>query len=145
MRSSIIILLITQVLAANQAAFHGHIPYNILDVKLGIRPQQQNIPTSQVARDVLDQTKMIHQVVRRNAMQTYINYKTYYVKKANASKLRKADYVYVSQPKADHQGSEILFTEFRRIGPYIIEKLLPNNNYLVCKIGTNKTHVLHQL
>ena len=49
------------------------------------------------------------------------------------------------QPKPDHQGSKIPFTEFRWIGPYIIEKLLPNNNYLVRKIGTNKTQVLHRM
>ena len=30
------------------------------------------------------------------------------------------------------------------MGPYIIEKALPNNNYLVRKIGTNKTQVLHR-
>ena len=49
------------------------------------------------------------------------------------------------QPKADHQGSKIPFTEFRWVGPYIIEKVLPNNNYLVRKIGTNKTQVLHRM
>ena len=47
--------------------------------------------------------------------------------------------------KADHQGSKIPFTEFRCIGPYILEKVLPNNNYLVRKIGTNKTQVLHRM
>ena len=45
----------------------------------------------------------------------------------------------------DHQGSEIPFTEFRWVGPYIIEKVLPNNNFLVRKIGTNKTQVLHRM
>ena len=35
------------------------------------------------------------------------------------------------------------FTEFRWIGPYIVEKALPNNNYLVRKLGTNKSQVLH--
>ena len=49
------------------------------------------------------------------------------------------------QPKADHQGSKIPFTDFRWIGPYIIEKVLPNNNYLVREIGTNKTQILHQM
>ena len=117
--------------------FHGHIPYNILDIKLGIHPQQQPIPTSQIGQDVLDQTEMIHQDVRKNAMQAYIKYKVNYDKKANASKLKEADYVYVLQPKADHQGSKIPFTEFRWIGPYIIGKVLPKNNYLVRKIGTN--------
>ena len=88
--------------------FHGRLPYNILDLKLGIRPQQQPIPTSQIAHDVLDQTE-----VRKNAMQAYIKYKAFYAKKANASKLKEADYVYVLQPKADHQGSKIPFIEFR--------------------------------
>ena len=125
--------------------FHGRIPYNVLDLKLGIRPQQQPIPTSQFAQEVLEQTEMIHQDVRKNIMQAYIKYKAYYDKKANASKLKEADYVYILQPKADHQGSKIPFTESRWIGPYIIEKVLPNNNYLVRKIGTNKTQVLHRM
>ena len=64
---------------------------------------------------------------------------------AKASKLKEADYVYVLQPKADDQGSKILFTEFRWIGPNIIGKALPNNIYLVRKIGTNKTQVLHRM
>ena len=59
-------------------------------------------------------------------MQAYIKYKAYYDKKVNASQLIEADYVYVLQPKADHQRSKIPFTEFRWIGPYIIEKVLPN-------------------
>ena len=125
--------------------FHGRIPYNILDLKLGIRPQRQPIPTSQIAQDILEQTEMIHQDVRKNTLQAYIKYKAYYDKKANASKLKEADYVYILQPKADHQGNKIPFTEFRWVGPYIIEKALPNNNYLVRKIGTNKTQLLHRM
>ena len=125
--------------------FHGRIPYNILDLKLGIRPQRQPIPTSQIAQDILKQTEMIHQDVRKNTMQAYIKYKASYDKKANASKLKEADYVYILQPKADHQGSKIPFTEFRWVGPYIVEKVLPNNNYLVRKIGTNKTQLLHRM
>ena len=125
--------------------FHGRIPYNILDLKLGIRPQQQPIPTSQIAQDVLDQTEMIHQNVRKNTMQAYIKYKAYHDKMANASKLKEADYVYILQPKADHQGSKIPFIEVRQMGPYIVEKVLQNNNYLVRKIGTDKTQVLHRM
>ena len=125
--------------------FHGRIPYNILDLKLGIRPQQQPVPTSQNAQEVLEQTEMIHHYVRKNTMPAYIKYKAYYDKKANASKLKEADYVYILQPKADHQGSKIPFTEFQSVDPYIIEKALPNNNYLVRKNGTNKTQVLHRL
>ena len=100
--------------------FHGLIPDNILDLKLGIRPQQQPIPDPQIAKVVLHQTERIHQDVRKNAMQAYIKYKAYFDKKANASELKETDYVYVIQPKADHQGSKNPFTEFLWIGPYFI-------------------------
>ena len=84
---------------------------------LGIRPQQQPIPTSQISQDVLDQTEMIHLDVRKNAMQAHIKSKAYCDKKVNASKLKEADYVYVSEPKADQLGSNIPNTEFQWIGP----------------------------
>ena len=122
---------------------HFRIPYKILDLKMGIRRQQAPIPTSQIAQDIFDQTQMIYRDVRRNDIQSYIKQKAYYDKKVNASKLQEADYVYALQPKADHQGSKILFTEYRCIGPYIVEKLLPNNNCLVSKTGTKKTQVFH--
>ena len=78
-------------------------------------------------------------------MQVYIKYKAYYDKKANASNLIEADYVYVLQAKADHQRSTIPFTDFQWFGPYIIENLLTDNNCLVRKIRTNKTQVLHRM
>ena len=125
--------------------FHGRITYNILDLKLGIRPQKTPAPDSEIAQDVLEQTEMIFQDVIRNTMQAYIKCKAYYDKKANATKLKQSDYVYILQPKADHQGSKIPFTDFRWIGPYIVEKVLPNNNYVVRKIGTKKTQILHRM
>ena len=124
--------------------FHGRIPYNIYDLERGIRPQKIPSPDSPIPQDLLEQTEIIFQDVRKNAMQAYINHKAYFDKKANASKLKQADYVFILQPKADHKGSKIHFTDFRWIGPYIIEKVLPNNNHLVRKIGTNKTQILHR-
>ena len=125
--------------------FHGRNPYNILDFKMGIRPQKIPPPDSQIAQDVLEQTETIFPDFRKNAMQACIKYKADYDRKANASKLKQADYVFTLQPKADHQGSKTPFTDFRWIGPYIIEKVLPNNNYLVRKIGTNRTQILHRM
>ena len=125
--------------------FHGRSPYNILDLKMGIRPQKIPPPDSQIAQDVLEQTEIIFQDVRKNAMQAYIKYKAYYDRKAKASKLKKADYVFILQPKADHEGSKIPFKDLRWIAPYSIEKVLTNNNYLVRKIGTNKTQILHRM
>ena len=111
---------------------------------MGIRPQKIPSPDSQFAQDELEQTEIFFQDVRKNVMLAYIKYKAYYDTRANASNLKQAEYVFILQPKADHQGSKLHFTEFRWIGPYIIEKVLPNNNYLVRKIGTNKTQFLHR-
>ena len=134
------------ILAVSQAeVFHGPIPYNILESKLVIRQPQAPIPTSQTSQDVLDQTQMFYHDCRRNAMQAYIKHKAHYDKKANASKLKKADYVNVLQLKAVHQGSKIPFMEFRWIGHYITGKVLPNNKYLVREIGTNKTQVFQRM
>ena len=100
---------------------------------------------SQIVQDVLHQTEMIHQGVRKNALQAYIKCKVYYDKKASASKLKESGFVNFSQPNVDHQGSKIPFTEVRWIGPYIFENVLLKNNYLARKIGTNKTHVVHRM
>ena len=61
--------------------FHGRNPYNILDLKMGIRPQKISSPDSKIAQDVLEQTEMIFQEVRKNDKQAYIKYKAYYDKK----------------------------------------------------------------
>ena len=66
--------------------FHGRIPYNILDLKLGIRPQKFPSPDSEVAQDLLEQTEASFQDVRKNAMQAYIKYEAYYGKKSQCLK-----------------------------------------------------------
>ena len=78
-------------------------------------------------------------------MQSYIKYKKYYDKKAKASPLKEKDYCFILQPKADHQGSKIPLRDFRWIGPYLVEKVLPNNNYIVRKLNTNNTQILHRI
>ena len=73
------------------------------------------------------------------------NTKRVRIKKADASKLKEQQYVYVLQPKADDHGCKNPFTDFGWIGAYIVEKVLPNNTYLVRKLVTNKTQVLHYM
>ena len=78
-------------------------------------------------------------------MQSYIKYKEYYDRKAKAAPLKENDYCFVLQPKADHQGSKIPFRDYRWVGPFVIQKVLPNENYIVRRINTNKTQILHRI
>ena len=69
----------------------------------------------------------------------------YYDRKAKAAPLQQNDYCFILQPIADHQGSKILFQKHRWIGPYVVGKVMPNENYKVRKLNSNKTQILHRL
>ena len=122
---------------------HGRVPHNILDHKLGLRFNPNAAPTTDFAEELLRRTKILYDKTKKNVMQPYIKYKRHYDKKARESPLKK-DHCFILQPKADHQGSKIPFRDFHWIGPYLVEKVLPNNNYIVRKAYTNKTQILHR-
>ena len=125
--------------------FHGGIPHNILDQKLGLRFNPNIAPTTDFAEELLRRTKILYDKTKKNVMQSYIKYKKYYDKKSKASPLKEKDHCFILQPKADHQGSKIPFRDFRWIGPYQVEKVLPNNNFIVRKLNITKTQILHRI
>ena len=57
--------------------YHGRIPYKFLDLRMGVRSEKVQTRDPQYAQDVIEQTEMIHQEVRKNAMEAYIKYKAY--------------------------------------------------------------------
>ena len=72
-------------------------------------------------------------------MQSYIKHKRYYNKKAKVSqvsRLKEKYHCIILHPKAVHQGSKL---------PGLVEKVLPNNIYLVRKLNSNKTKILHRI
>ena len=125
--------------------FHGRIPHNILDYKLGYNPNPKYLPHTDVAEEVQRRMKILLDQTKKNIMQSYLKYKAYYDRKAKASPLETTDYCYVLNPKADTQATKIPFREFRWQGPYKVEKVLPNNIYIVRRLGTNKTQLLHRI
>ena len=78
-------------------------------------------------------------------MQSFLKNKEYYDRNDKASPLKQNDYCFILQPMADHQRSKILFREFRWIGPYIVKKVMANENYIVRKLNSNKTQILHRI
>ena len=125
--------------------FHGRVPHNILDHKLGLRLNPNIAPTTDFAEELMRRTKILYDKTKKNVMQSYIKYKRFYDKKAKASPLKEKEYCFILQPKSDHQGSKIPFRDFRWIGPHLVEKVLPNNNYIVRKLNTYKTQFLHRI
>ena len=125
--------------------FHGRIPHNILDHKLGNNPNEQINPTTEFAEEIQNRTKILIDKTKQSVMQSCIKYKEYCERKAKAAPLMENDYCFVLQPKAAHQGSKILFRDYRWVGPFIVQKVLPNENYIVRRNNTNKTQRLHRI
>ena len=126
--------------------FHGRIPHNILDYKLGYNPNPRYQPQTDTAGELQRRMQILLDQTKKNIMQSYLRYKAYYDRKAKAAPLETTDYCYILNPKADTQTTQkIPFREFRWCGPYKVEKVLPNNNYIVRRLGTNKTQLLHRI
>ena len=125
--------------------FHGRIPYNVLDHKLGNNPNKNFLPTTDFGEELQQRTKIPIDQTKKNITQSYFKYKEYYDRKTKATPLQEKDYCFVLQPKADSQGSKIPLRVFRWIGPFIVQKVLPNNNYIGLRSNTNKTQILHRI
>ena len=125
--------------------FHGRKPYNVLDLKFGLKQNQKPNSTTDIGEEVVQKTRMIHESVSKHLLHSYIRYKQYCDKKAAAHPLAANDYCYALHPQANNQGSKLPFREFLWTGPFVIVKTLPNNNYLIRKSQTNKTQILHRI
>ena len=96
--------------------FHGRIPFNVLDHKLGNNPNKNFLPTTELAEKVQQRTKTLIDQTKKKIMQSFLKYKDYYDRKAKAAPLKqKKDYCFILQPKYDSQASKVPFREYRWI------------------------------
>ena len=125
--------------------FHGRIPFNVLDHKLENNPNKNFLPTTEFAEEVEQRTQILIDQTKKNIMQSYLKYKDYYDRKAKAAPLKEKDFWFVLQPKADNQASKIPFRDYRWIGPFVLQTVLSNAKYIVRRLNTNKTQILHRI
>ena len=78
-------------------------------------------------------------------MQSYVKYKNCYAKKARTWPLQDKKLIIHFTIQSGPSKSKITFRDLRWIGPYVIEKVLPNKNCAVRRINTNNTQNLHQV
>ena len=68
--------------------FHGRVPHNILNHKLGLRFNPNVTTTKEFAEELLHRTKILLDKTIENIMQSYIIYERYYDQKAEDSLLK---------------------------------------------------------
>ena len=86
--------------------FHGRIPYNVLDMKTGIKLKRKTTPNSDIADQLQKQNDEVHATAKENLMLSYLKYRKYYNRKASAALLKTNDYCYFMNPKADNQSTK---------------------------------------
>ena len=116
----------------------------VLDHKLENNPNEQINPTIEFAEEIQNRTKILIDKTKQNIMQSYIKYNEYNDRKAKAAPLKENEYCFVLQPNADHQVSKFPFRDYRWVKTFIVQKVLPNENYIVRGINTNK-QLLHRI
>ena len=52
--------------------FHGRIPYNILDIKLGLKPEWKKDNNEELKDELQKQIAEIHQAAKENLMQLFL-------------------------------------------------------------------------
>ena len=125
--------------------FHERIPYNVLDLKLGIKPKWKTTPNSDIAEQLQKQIDEVRATAKDNIMLSYLKNKKYYDRKVPAAPLKVNDYCYILNPKADNQSTKFAFQDCIWTGPYIVIKVLSNKNYTIRKTGTRHTQTLHRI
>ena len=119
--------------------FHGRIPYNALNLKLGIKPKWKTTPNSDIADQLQKQFDEVRATAKDNIMPSYCKYKQYYDRKASAARLKINDYCYFLNPKADNQSTKFAFQDSIWMGSYVVIKVVSNNGETKRKKGTRYT------
>ena len=78
--------------------FHGRVPYNILDYRLGLNPNPKIIPATDFAEELQRRTQILIDKTKKHIMQSYLKYKKYYDRKAKAAPLEQGDFCFILQP-----------------------------------------------
>ena len=72
--------------------FHGRVPYNILDHRLGLNPNPKIIPTTAFAEEYQRRTQILIDKTKQNITQLYLKYKEYFERKPKAVLLEKGNF-----------------------------------------------------
>ena len=125
--------------------FHGRLPYNVLDLKLGIKPKWKTTPNSDIVEQLQKQIDEVRATANDKIMLSYLKYKKYHDRKASAAPLKVNNNCYILNLKANNQSTKIAFQDCIWTGPHIVIKVLSNNNYTIQKLGTKYTQTLHRI
>ena len=82
---------------------------------------------------------------KESLVKSFNKYKEYYDRKAAAVPLKLNDYCVMLSPKLSNEHEKISNLQCKWNGLYRIEKVLSRSNYVVRKVNTNHTQIVHRV
>ena len=125
--------------------FHGRTPVNPLDLRFQNTRLWQHKPKADCIKEIQDKTTELFASVKENLIHSYLKYKKYYDRKANASPLKEQTYCLILDPKCTTQMATMNKQQSRWIPMYRVEKIHTNANYIVRNVNTNYTQCVHRM
>ena len=125
--------------------FHGRTPTNPLDLRFQNTTLWKQKSKTECVKELQDKTTELLSSVKDSLISSYLKYKKYYDRKANASPLALHSYCLILDPKCTTQIATMNKQQSRWIPMYRVEKILTNANYIVRKTNTQFTQCVHRM
>ena len=125
--------------------FHGRIPINPIDLRFN----DKTLPNVKSKYDYISdiQSKMFSILgeTKENLIASFNKYRDYYDKKANAAPLKLHEFCLLLHPQISREREKVGKLQCKWVGVYRVEKVLTSSNYLVRKVNTNFTQIVHRV
>ena len=125
--------------------FHGRIPFNPIDLRFN----NKTLPRFESRFDcIIDlQCKMstLFGETKESLVLSFNQYQDYYDKKAKAFPLKVHEYCMLLNPQISNQQERVGNLECKWTGIYRVEKILTRSNYLIRRVNTKFTQIVHRV
>ncbi len=124
--------------------FHGREPIRPLDVRFNGKLAREHAKSFDDQTN-LDQHMALYDKARENSILNFKSYRSYYDRKAKANPLSQDDFCFLLHPKLSKQNDALAIDECRWISLFEIVQVLTHSNYLIRRVNTTLTQVVHRI
>ncbi len=124
--------------------FHGRDPIRPLDVRFSGVLHPTHIKSLDTQKNP-DNHNELYDQTKRQSLFNFQQYRGYFDRKAKANPLQKGDFCFLLNPEVTKQNDRLAIGECKWVGLYKVEECLTHSNYMIRKVNTNLTQIVHRI
>ena len=124
--------------------FHGRVPMNPIDIRFNNRTLYPQSSRYDYISDLQSKMTTLFGHTKELLVKSFNKYKEYYDRKAAAAPLKLHKYCVMLSLKLSNEHEKISNLQCQWNGLYRIEKVLSRSNYVVRKVNTTHTQMVHR-